>query len=235
MENPILLVHGLGTSADRTWGDNGWIDLLRDSGRTVVAPDLLGHGRSPRPHDPAAYDQLEAEIARHLDEAVGADTVVDAIGFSLGARTVLHLACARPERFGRLVLAGVGANLFRRDGTGGPGLADVMLSASSPESPALAYFHRLAHTDGNDPEALAALLTRPGGPRLSDEALATITCPVLVVLGEHDFVGPADPLVDRLTGAEVALKILPRTDHAATPKNFTFIDAALAFLGAGPP
>jgi hypothetical protein len=58
---------------------------------------------------------------------------------------------------------------------------------------------------------------------------------VLVVLGERDFVGPADPLVERLTGAEVTLRILPRTDHAATPKSFDFIDAALAFLGAGLP
>jgi pimeloyl-ACP methyl ester carboxylesterase len=234
MENPTLLVHGLGTSAARTWGDNGWIDLLRDTGRTVVAPDLLGHGRSARPHDPGAYDGLEADIARQLDEAVGPDTVVDAIGFSLGARTLLHLACARPDRFGHLVLAGVGANLFRRDGTGGPGLAGVMLAPHAPESPALAYFHRLAHSDGNDPEAFAALLTRPGGPRLSDEGLAGITCPVLVVLGEQDFVGPADPLVARLTGAAVKVQMLPRTDHAATPKNFTFIDTALAFIGAGP-
>jgi pimeloyl-ACP methyl ester carboxylesterase len=234
MDNPILLVHGLGTSAARTWGDNGWIDLLSDSGRTVIAPDLLGHGTSPRPHDPAAYDDLEAEIARQVDEAVGPDTPVDAIGFSLGSRTLLHLACARPERFSRLVLSGVGANLFRRDGTGGPGLADVMRSGQSPENPALAYFHRLAHTDGNDPEALAALLTRPGGPRLTDEGLAAITCPVLVVLGEHDFVGPADPLVERLVGAKVEVVILPRTDHAATPKNFAFLDAALSFVGASP-
>jgi hypothetical protein len=54
-----------------------------------------------------------------------------------------------------------------------------------------------------------------------------------VALGENDFVGPADPLVERLTGADVQVKILPRTDHAATPKNFGFLDAALAFLGAG--
>jgi pimeloyl-ACP methyl ester carboxylesterase len=230
---PILLVHGLATSAARTWGDNGWLDLLADAGRPVVAPDLLGHGTAPRPHDPAAYDDMEAGVARALDEAVG-DAVVDAIGFSLGARTLLHLACERPERFGRLVLAGVGANLFREADGSSALLADVMVADRSPEQPQLAYFHRLAHADGNDPEALAALLRRPHAPRLSDEALATLTLPVLVVLGEQDFAGPADPLVERLPAAEVTVLSLPRTDHAATPKSFAFIDAALDFVGAGP-
>jgi pimeloyl-ACP methyl ester carboxylesterase len=234
MGTPILLVHGLGTSAARTWGDNGWLDLLADAGRTVVAPDLLGHGGSPRPHDPGAYDGLEDGVARHLDDAVGPETVVDAVGFSLGARTLLHLAGARPERFGRLVVAGVGANLFRgRDGTEGV-LAGVMESRQSPESPVLAYFHRLARADGNDPAALAALLRRPGGPRLADDVLSRITGPVMVVLGDADFVGPADPLVERLTGASaVEVRILPRTDHAATPKSMAFLDAALRFLGVG--
>ena len=54
---PVLLLHGFGTTAATTWGENGWIDLLTDSGRTVIAVDLLGHGTAPTPHDPAAYDR----------------------------------------------------------------------------------------------------------------------------------------------------------------------------------
>lgn len=42
---------------------------------------------------------------------------VDAIGFSLGARTLLALALDHPDRFRRIVLAGVGDNLFRRGGS----------------------------------------------------------------------------------------------------------------------
>jgi pimeloyl-ACP methyl ester carboxylesterase len=230
MENPpILLLHGLGTSSERTWRDNGWIDLLGDSGRPVVALDLPGHGTAPKPHDPAAYDDLEGDVARRLDEAVG-DQVVDAIGFSLGARTLLLLASDRPERFGRLVVAGVGANLFRADG-GSAGLADVIEADAAPDEPVAAYFHRTSRTDGNDHLALAAFLRRKGGPHLTDEGLARITCPVLVVLGDADFAGPAQPLVDRLTGATVTVKQLPRTDHFATPKSFVFLDAALGFLG----
>ena len=60
---PVVLVHGFATSADRTWRDNGWIDLLTDVGRQVITIDLLGHGEADKPHDPAAYERLEALVA----------------------------------------------------------------------------------------------------------------------------------------------------------------------------
>ena len=52
----VALVHGFATSSARTWGDNGWLDLLADGGRTTLPIDLLGHGTADKPHDPAAYD-----------------------------------------------------------------------------------------------------------------------------------------------------------------------------------
>ena len=223
MAPPVLLLHGLATSARRTWRDNGWIDLLTDAGRTVIAPDLLGHGTSPKPHDPAAYDDLEAHVLEALD-----DEPVDAIGFSLGAKTLLALAADHPERFGRLVVAGVGANLFRDDDT--EHLAAAIERADDPEDPIARYFHALAADPDADPAAVAALLRRPGGLRVTPEGLARITGPVLVVLGDRDFAGPPDPLVDALGDAR--LVVLEGCDHFATPKDFRFLDAALEFLGA---
>jgi pimeloyl-ACP methyl ester carboxylesterase len=80
--------------------------------------------------------------------------------------------------------------------------------------------------------ALAACLRRPNPPALTDEGLATLHLPVLVVLGDADFAGPADPLLDRLPNAK--LVTLPGVDHFATPKSFGFIDATLEFLDALP-
>jgi len=155
--------------------------------------------------------------------------VVDAIGFSAGSKVILTLASAQPERFGKIVVSGVGANLFRHDEE--PGLlASAIEQDTVPENPAAAYFHQMAHSAGNDPLALAAFLRRPDAPALTDEGLARITNEVLVVLGDNDFAGPADPLMQRLPNAR--LVTLPRTDHFATPKNFAFIDATLDFLGA---
>ena len=219
---PVLLLHGFATSADRTWGDNGWIDLLRDVGRDVIAVDLLGHGNSEKPHDPAAYEQLEALVAAQLP-----DEPVDAIGFSLGARTILTIAADQPERFNRIVATGVGANLFRDEPRDLIGKA--IRGEGDTENPVAQYFAGLARQPGNDPEALIACMSSPR-PRLDDGRLAKVTCPVLVVIGDKDFAGPGDPLVDALPDAQ--LRTLPNLDHFATPKDFRVIDAALEVIGA---
>jgi pimeloyl-ACP methyl ester carboxylesterase len=219
---PVVLVHGFATSAARTWGDNGWIDLLRDAGRDVVAIDLLGHGSADKPHDPAAYAEVEALVAAQLPEGP-----VDAIGFSMGARVLLTIAADQPDRFDHLVVAGVGANLFRDDPRND--IVQAISGQAADDNPAAQYFAGLARQPGNDREALVAFMQSPR-PALDDGRLAKVTCPVLVVLGDRDFAGPADPLVDALPDAR--LLTLPGVDHFATPKDFRFIDAALGFLGA---
>lgn len=219
---PVVLVHGFATSAERTWGDNGWIDLLTDVGREVIAIDLLGHGQAEKPHDPAAYDRLEALVAEQLP-----DEPVDAIGFSMGARVLLTIAADAPDRFHRLVVTGVGANLFRNEPH------DLITKAIRGEgdtsNPASQYFAGLARQPGNDPEALIACMAAPR-PRLDDGRLAKVTCPVLVIIGDRDFAGPGDPLVEALPDAR--LLTLPGVDHFVTPKDFRTLDAALDFVGA---
>ncbi|HEV3225209.1 MAG TPA: alpha/beta fold hydrolase [Acidimicrobiales bacterium] len=219
---PVLLVHGFATSAERTWGDNGWIDLLRDVGRTVIAVDLLGHGRADKPHDPAAYDQLEALVAAELP-----DEPVDAIGFSLGARVILTIAAEQPERFNRIVVTGVGANLFRDEPR--DLIASAVRGEGDIDNPVAQYFAGLARQPGNDTEALVACMSSPR-QRLDDGRLGKITAPVLVVIGENDFAGPGDPLADALPDA--TLVTLRGLDHFATPKDFRTLDAALEFIGA---
>jgi pimeloyl-ACP methyl ester carboxylesterase len=221
---PVVLVHGIATSSARTWGDNGWLDLLADAGRTAIPLDQMGHGSAPRPTDPAAYDRLEEELLERFPAEP-----VDAIGFSLGARTLLTLASAHPERFHSLIVAGVGANLFRPAGEMGS-IGGVFDGSVEPDDPTLRYFSALADAPDQDREALAALVRRPNPIPITAEGLANITCPVLVVLGDKDFVGPADPLLEKLPNAR--LVVLRNVDHFATPKDFGFIDAALEFLGA---
>ena len=222
MTSPVALVHGFATSSARTWGDNGWLDLLGDVGRAPLAIDLLGHGTAAKPHDPEAYAAMEQLVLDQLPPEP-----VDAIGFSLGARVLLTLASEAPERFGRLVLTGVGANLLRTEGS------DLILRAiegdGDPTNPVVQYFTGLAQHPEVDREALAACL-RSARPVLTPERLAKVDLPVLVILGDKDFAGPGEPLVEALPDAQ--LVTLRNVDHFATPKDFGCIDAALDFLGA---
>ena len=91
---PVLLVHGWGGSYDLTWAQTPLVPLLEDAGRRVIGVDLLGHGEAPKPHDPEAY----ADLTLRIEEALP-DEPVDAVGFSLGAITLL---AARPTAAGGL-------------------------------------------------------------------------------------------------------------------------------------
>lgn len=226
MAPPIVLLHGLATSSARTWGETGWLDLLADAGRDTIAIDLPGHGTAANEHQPEVFDQLEDLVLSQFP-----DEPVDAIGFSLGARILLTLASANPERFNRLVVAGAGNNLLEHDRQRGQAIAAAVGGEVDPEDPEARHFHALADAPDIDRESLVAMMKSPR-PDLDAASLAGATCPILVVLGDKDFAGPADPLMAALPNA--TLVTLRGVDHFATPKSFDFIDAGLEFLGAAP-
>ncbi|HKY15566.1 MAG TPA: alpha/beta fold hydrolase [Microthrixaceae bacterium] len=231
-EPPVVLLHGLATSSARTWGETGWIDLLTDAGREVITVDLPGHGGRPPLSDDADYDRVEEIISAELP-----DGPVDAVGFSAGARILLSLAVDRPERFGRLVLAGIGASVIRSDAD--DAFASALAGAADPGAgaptsdqadPTLHHFAELARSSGTDLDAVVALMRRIRTP-LDEDALALVRADVLVVIGDRDFAGPGEPLVERIPGAR--LVTLPGVDHFATPKSMGFLGAGLDHLGAG--
>jgi pimeloyl-ACP methyl ester carboxylesterase len=217
---PIALVHGFASSFDHTWAKNGWVDILGDLGRPVVPVDILGHGTAPRPTDVAAYDAVDALVNEALP-----DGPLDAVGFSAGASILLHLAVDHPGRFRRLALLGLGDNVF---GGGEKMLTiEALEGQTGPEDVQGQLFRRLAESAGNDPAALAAFLRRP--QRLMTEAeLASVTGPVLVVLGDRDFIGGAERLMACLSDGK--LVTLSGVDHFATAADFGAIDAVMRFL-----
>jgi pimeloyl-ACP methyl ester carboxylesterase len=223
---PVVLVHGFASSFELNWQETGWVDLLRDEGRSVIGVDLLGHGAAAKPHEPAAYGSLEQSIA----DAMPAAGQADAVGFSMGAQLLLRLAAASPGRFRRIVLGGIGDGVFARTDPE-PVARAVETGRAAPDAgPSAAALAHFAATPGNDPAALAACLRSRRSP-LTEADVAAIDVPVLVVLGERDFAGPADKLVAALPDAR--LLVLPRTDHFGTPKDFRFVQAALDFVGSG--
>jgi len=223
---PVVFVHGWGGSFRRTWEEPGWSALLADVGRSTIGVDLLGHGEAPKPHDPEAYDDLGARVLEALP-----DEPVAAVGFSLGAMTLLKVVSQHPERFTRLVVMGVGENLFREDVERHRAIVAAVSGTGATDDVQAQVFAQYANQPGNDPKALAAIMQRRGRP-VSRDDLARVTVPTLVVISDKDFVGPGDPLVAALPDA--TLKVLRNVDHFATTESFAAIDAVLEFLGATP-
>lgn len=227
---PVVLVHGWGGSFEATWQRSGFTALLEDAGRTVIGVDLLGHGTAPKPHEPEAYHDLTARILDALPPES-----VDAVGFSLGALTLLRLAVRCPERFGRIVLAGIGTNVFSRDHSGTERIVeglDLVAAGGDPSTldNTVRLFVQYAEQPGNDPVALTAVMRRPPADELTPDDLAKVTCPVLVIVGDRDFVHPGDELAASFPNGRCVT--LRNTDHFATPESFGFFDATLEFLDA---
>lgn len=99
-ETPLLLVHG--------WGGDGteWERHARlwSKHRTVVVPDLRGHGASSRAGGPEAFGPgpMASDLAAVLG-MLGIGPVV-AIGHSMGGQTVTSLAVDRPRLVTALVI-----------------------------------------------------------------------------------------------------------------------------------
>jgi pimeloyl-ACP methyl ester carboxylesterase len=98
----LLLVHGIAGSS-KTWA--GVIPLLaRD--HTVIAPDLIGHGKSDKP--PGDYSLgAQASALRDLLSVLGIDSVT-VVGQSFGGGVAMQFCYQYPENCDRLVLVGSG-------------------------------------------------------------------------------------------------------------------------------
>lgn len=98
----ILLIHGVAGRSEQ------WIDtmaLLAD-GHTVIAPDLLGHGRSAKPRGDYS---LGAYAAGLRDLLIALDCrKATVVGHSLGGGIALQFAYQFPERSARLALVSSG-------------------------------------------------------------------------------------------------------------------------------
>jgi 3-oxoadipate enol-lactonase len=92
----VLLLHA-GIADSRMW--LGQVEVLREAGFRVLAPDLRGFGQRSLEPEPFSY-------VRDVEEALDGPTAV--IGCSLGGRVALELAVLRPELVERLILIAPG-------------------------------------------------------------------------------------------------------------------------------
>jgi pimeloyl-ACP methyl ester carboxylesterase len=104
--DPVILIHGLYSSARVNWDSPGVSARLEKHFR-VIALDCRGHGESDKPTDANAYGiNMVEDVVRLMDHLEIQRACV--AGYSMGGSIALKLAATYPERLNRLVLCGMG-------------------------------------------------------------------------------------------------------------------------------
>lgn len=229
---PVYLQHGFVADTRLNWVGTGTVAVLLAAGREVVGVDARGHGRSDKPHDPAAYGERRmAEDLRRVADALGHDAF-DLAGFSMGA-TVALLTAASDRRVRRLVVCGAGAALVEAGGAerhrvlmAGLAAAFEAADVADVHDPVTAPYRRLADALAADRRALAA---HARAVHARDPDLAAITAPTLVLAGDADpLAARPEALAAAIPGARLA--VVPG-DHASALRVPAFAAALTGFLG----
>jgi pimeloyl-ACP methyl ester carboxylesterase len=103
---PVVLIHGLDSSARVNWQMPGTIDALAKD-HQVIAIDLPGYGESDKPADPAAYGEQWVDdvilLLNHLNIRKA-----HIVGYSMGGMVALKLIAEHPDRVISGTLGGAG-------------------------------------------------------------------------------------------------------------------------------
>jgi pimeloyl-ACP methyl ester carboxylesterase len=159
---PVVLLHGLQSTADINWRLTGVIrDLASD--HRVIALDLPGHGRSDKPENPEAYGrQMAEDVVLLLDHLKIKKAHV--VGYSLGGMIAFKLLAMHPDR----VLSGtIGGMGWFREGSRLQEIWGEMRVSEGSHVP-------------------AALIHSLGELALSEKELQSIDVPIKVVVGDRD-------------------------------------------------
>jgi pimeloyl-ACP methyl ester carboxylesterase len=234
----LLLLHGLGCD-HTTWGPV--IDTLAEH-YTVIAPDLLGHGRSAKPRADYSLGGY-ANGMRDLLTVLGVDKVT-VVGHSFGGGVAMQYAYQFPERTERLVLVasgGLGPEVSPAiRAVAAPGFHQVMGVLTMPgiRHVGMAGMRGLARTplkltrdldevahiydSFKDPHARAAIRHvvsavvdwRGQIVTMADRAYLTQAMPMAVVWGRDDRVIPVSHAANAENlGSDVHLEIIDGAGH----------------------
>lgn len=192
---PVIFLHGVGSSAD-TWTE---LFACMDPRYRLIAADLRGHGASAVVPGPCHLDDLVADHIRLMDHLGLSSAHV--VGFSLGALIGQAIALRHSGRTRSLVLLnGISDRTDTERARARERLAVVasrppaevaVASASrwftddfSREKPALVSAE-VAIVSATDHDSYAAAYRVLADNDLIGQ-VGGISCPVLVVTGEHD-------------------------------------------------
>ena len=214
---PLVLLHGGLLTIDINFA--GLIPALAQR-HQVIAVELQGHGRTADIDREITPANLANDVVALLDH-LGIDRA-HVLGHSMGAAVALELAVNHPTRVRSVVPV---SGSVRPDGMHAD-LSDPANFATSTRMPTQADFAEFTEAYQQlspHPEHFQDFMNTMSSSAAdlqgwSDDQLAGIAAPVLIVLGDHDFVTieHAALMKDLIPGSQLA--ILPGTTHMQATK-----------------
>ena len=199
---PLVLIHGLFSSAQVNWIKYGHAALLAASGYHVIMPDLRAHGASAAPHDAASHpkDVLADDGFALLGHLGLSDGGYDLGGFSLGARTTVRML-VRGAKPSKAIIAGMGLDGLLNTGARTDHFKFVLDNLGTFERGSENWLaEAFLKTTKGDPVALRLLLDTFTDTPLA--AIQAISTPCAVICGDQDNDnGAADELAAALPNA----------------------------------
>lgn len=184
---PVILLHGLFSSAQMNWIKWGHGARLAAAGFRAIMLDFRVHGDSEAPREAQAYPpgvlvRDVAALADHLGLEPGG---FDLVGFSLGARTAIHAVAHGILEPRRLAICGMGVAGLAGWARRGDHFKRVIdeFDTIRPGDPAYAA-RTFLKSQGVDRIAARLLLDAMDDFDLA--GLANITMPTAVICGDED-------------------------------------------------
>lgn len=204
---PLVLLHGLFSSAQMNWRKWGHDRAIAELGYEVLMLDFRVHGDSAAPRAPEAYpaNVLVRDVAALVEHLELEE--YDLGGFSLGARTSLHGVASGALAPQRLIVGGMGTAGLGEWQKRAAHFKRVIDEFETIPRGDPAYFSvQFLKSQGVD--RVAARLLLDTMPDLDLAQLANVSMPTLVVCGDED----------RDNGsAEELAALLPAADYVEVP------------------
>ena len=220
---PLLLLHG-GTGCHGDWAYAG--RELFEGEYKLIIPDARGHGRSTNPGKTITHRQCARDILALLDH-LGV-TQCKAVGISMGANILLHIATLQPDR----VSASPTAMVLVSAAMHFPPQARAIMAAITPASQPAAEWEAMRKRHHLGDRQIVALWEwchsmkdSQDDMNFTRQSLATITARTLIVYGDRDPLYPLEMAVEMYRAIpNSALWIVPGGGHGPV-----FFDAATHF------
>ena len=195
---PLLIIHGNGGSINNFLYQ---IPYFAKSYQVIIA-DSRAQGKSADPTDSLSYEMMTDDLNALLDKLNLKQCYV--IGWSDGGINGLLLAIRHPDKVKKLAVTG--ANLWPDSTAVDPFVYKWAMNFNAklkngPVTPQTKNELKLAH-----------LLSYE--PHITLDQLRTITCPTLVIGGDHDVILPKHTMLIAQTIPNAYLWILPNSGHS---------------------